>query len=92
MRTFVFTVNEQKKIGANRFCRIYELINNKPTEVCRCEYLTASCRGSVSEVFNCLIDNNIISKDLYDCSKSEWRSGGYYCKGVVDRGVQIFEL
>lgn len=33
-----------------------------------------------------------IPQSFYNLSKTDWRSGGYYCDKVEEKGIKIIEL
>lgn len=71
---------------------VYRVKNNVPQLVTTWQGNTGSMRGLSSEAFNALISCGEIPKSFYNLSITSWRSGGYYCKEVIDKGVQIIEL
>ncbi len=93
MRTYIFTAKYTRAAyGSNFTLEIYRIKNNVPCWVARVKGNTGSMRGFESEAFNALIECGEIPKSYYNLSRCGWRSGGYYCQEVRDKGVQIFEL
>lgn len=93
MKTYIFTVKYTRATyGSNFALRIYRVKNNQPQYVTTRKGNTGSMRGFESEVFNALMDCGEIPKSYYNLSSCSWRSGGYYCQEVEDKGVKIIEL
>lgn len=93
MRTYIFTTEYKKtSIYRNILCKIYRIKNNKPIYVGKANFNTGSCKQAISEVFCKLIELKEIPNKYYNLSKTDWRSGGYYCEEVEEKGIKIIEL
>ena len=70
---------------------IYKLTNNDLAYVCGYNYSTASCRGSIHEVFNALMDCGEIPKKYYTSSVDDHTGSGYFY-GIVRDKYNIKEI
>ena len=94
METYIYTENvlAPKPHRCNTCLEIYILIDDKPRWAGKTFFHTASSPGEDSEVFQWLIKEGRIPKELYDLSSNNWRGAGYYRDEVIKRGYQIFGI
>lgn len=93
MKTYIFTKEYRKSRNyENVLCNIYRVKNNKPVYIGVARFSTGSSRKAISEVFCTLIELKEIPQSFYNLSKTDRRSGGYYCDKVEEKGIKIIEL
>ena len=68
MKTFIYSI-ESSKIsktygGANVTVKIYRIVNNTPSFVCRAKWCTRSYKGAESEVMSALVEAKALPKKL----------------------------
>ena len=84
---FYTSTNNKGKVKG----KVYKLFKNDLVYICDYDYITASCRGNIHEVFNALMDCREIPKKYYKSSESDWSGGGYF-DGIVKEKYSIKEV
>jgi hypothetical protein len=92
MKTFIYKeIRHPNRTRNNREVTVYRVKNNIPEYIGEFKYSTGSTRGGIHEVFNFLMNNNLIPKKHYKDSENAWRGAGYFY-GQVTEKYNIIEI